>query len=90
MAIPKGITRSELIVFMANVIAMSKGYDLDQLNDDNVLWNRHINLATMIYETLELRVTKDQRSWPCARCGNIYHQKGLADRCLTNHATETR
>ena len=90
MAVPKGITKSELIVFMANVIAMSKGFDLDELNDNDVLWNRHINLATMIYETLELRVTKDQRSWPCARCGHIYEKRGLADQCLTKHSTETR
>ena len=90
MAVPKGITKPELIVFMANVIAMSKGIDLDEMNDDDGLWNRHINLATMIYETLELRVTKDQRSWPCAGCGNIYDHKGLADRCLLKHTIETR
>ena len=86
----EGISKPELIIFMANVIAMSKGYDLDEINDDDGLWNRHINLATMIYDTLELRVTKNDTSWSCARCGHIYEQKGLADRCLTNHTIETR
>ena len=90
VSVPRSMTRSELIIFMATVIAMSKGIDLEQLNEDDVIWNQHVNLATMIYESLDLRVTKDQRSWPCAGCGNIFEQKGLADKCLLSHTIEQR